>query len=263
RVSGAVPNVSLREVGRDGIDPGRELLGLIEAVEMPEHADKDLLHEVLRPLPVSNGPIDEVQQPGLVAVYQGAEGLGVAREVLKHQPAIVQLVQRLALEGARRHDYLAIPLEGCWHRALPVQACTSSYIRYGTNRTRRINHVTIGVATASPAQRRGGTTRPSSSGDSSLLHLEDEPGHIKDSHNGLCVSDFAVPNAGQHLRQGLWHHLDELVALARRFPRREPARQIEVDRLISEAGCGPDGGQPLQTAGGTPRLFEQLATGAR
>ena len=59
---------------------------------MPEHADKDLLHEVLRPLPVSDGPIDEVEQPGLVAVHQSAEGLGVAREVLKHQPAVVELV---------------------------------------------------------------------------------------------------------------------------------------------------------------------------
>src|SRR5256886_14305103 len=65
------------------------------------------------------------------------------------------------------------------------------------------------------------------------------------------------------LRQGLWHHLYELVALARRFPRREPARQIEVDHLVREAGRGPDGGQPLQAAGGDPRLFEQFATGAR
>src|SRR5438552_4977491 len=108
---------------------------------MPEHADKDLLHEVLRPFPVSNGPIDEVEQPGLVAVHQGAEGLVVAREVLKHQPAIVQLVQRLALEGARRHDYLAIPLEGCWHGPLPVRACTSSPTK-DTARTVRVESPT-------------------------------------------------------------------------------------------------------------------------
>src|SRR6266702_7224808 len=125
-VTAAVPKLVLREVRRDSVDPGRELFRLIEAVEMPEHADKDLLHEVLRPFPVSNGPIDEVEQPGLVAVHQGAEGLGVAREGLKHQAASVQLVQRLALEGARRHDYLAIPLEGCWHGALLVRAFTSS-----------------------------------------------------------------------------------------------------------------------------------------
>src|ERR1041385_335022 len=137
------------------------------------------------------------------------------------------------------------------------------HIRYGTNRTRRITYVTIDAATASPARRGVGPTRPSSSGDSRLLHLEDEPGHIKDSHHGLCVSDFAVTNAGQDLRQGLWHHLDELVALARRFPRRELARQIEVDHLISEAGRGPDGGQPLQAAGRDACLFEQFATGAR
>src|SRR2546422_3178900 len=53
----------------------------------------------------------------------------------------------------------------------------------------------------------------------------------------LCVSHFAVPNAGQDLRQGLWHHLDELVALARRFPRREPARQDRKStRLNSSHG---------------------------
>src|SRR5256886_691258 len=102
------------------------LLNFINRTIGDRERAEDLLHEVLRPFPVSNGPIDEVEQPGLVAVHQGAEGLVVAREVLKHQPAIVQLVQRLALEGARRHDYLAIPLEGCWHGALPVRACTSS-----------------------------------------------------------------------------------------------------------------------------------------
>src|SRR5438034_8189359 len=134
---------------------------------------------------------------------------------------------------------------------------------YVRSRTRRITHVTVDAATAAPGQRRVGSTRPSASGDSRLLRLAEEPGHIKDSRNGLCVSHFAVSNAGQDLRQGLWHDLDELVALARRFPRREPARQIEVDHLISEAGRGPDGGQPLQAAGGDPRLFEQFATGAR
>src|SRR5438552_8721985 len=89
---------------------------------MTEHADEDLLHEVLRALPVSNGPIDEVEQPGLVAVYQGAEGLGVARQVLKHQPAVVKLVQRLALERARRRDCLALPREGCSYGPLHVHA---------------------------------------------------------------------------------------------------------------------------------------------
>jgi len=87
-----------------------------------------------------------------------------------------------------------------------------------TNRTRRITHVNhrCGHGFTSPASSRLDTSV--SSGDSRLLHLEDEPGHIKDSHNGLCVSHFAVPNAGQDLRQGLWHHLYELVALARTVP---------------------------------------------
>src|SRR2546427_4553208 len=35
-VTAAVPKLVLREVRRDSVDPGRELFGLIEAVEMPE-----------------------------------------------------------------------------------------------------------------------------------------------------------------------------------------------------------------------------------
>src|SRR5438477_10002746 len=100
-VAATVPELALGQVRRDGVDPARALLGLLEAVELTEHAEEDLLHEVLRALPVSNGPIDEVEQPGLVAVYQGAEGLGVARQVLKHQPAVVKLVQRLRSEERR------------------------------------------------------------------------------------------------------------------------------------------------------------------
>src|SRR5256886_691256 len=73
------------------------LLNFINRTIGDRERAEDLVQEVLRPFPVSNGPIDEVEQPGLVAVHQGAEGLVVAREVLKHQPAIVQLVQRLAL----------------------------------------------------------------------------------------------------------------------------------------------------------------------
>src|SRR5881398_3097802 len=122
RVAATVPELVLGQVRRDGVDPGRELLGLVEAVEMTEHADEDLLHEVLRALPVSNGPIDEVEQAGLVAVYQGAEGWGAARQVLEHQPAVVKLVQRLALERARRRDCLALPREGCSHGPLHVEA---------------------------------------------------------------------------------------------------------------------------------------------
>src|SRR6185437_9606690 len=148
-------------------------------------------------------------------------------------------------------------------RAAWFQGHALPLLRYGTNRTRRITYVTRDAVTASPIQRRVGPTRASSSGDIGLLHPEDEPGHIKDSHHGLCVPDFAVPDASQDLRQRLWHHLDEFVALARRCPCREPARQVQVDDLVGEARRGPDRGQPLQAAGGDPRLFEQLAARAR
>src|SRR5690349_15003466 len=86
------------------------------------------------------------------------------------------------------------------------------------------------------------TILPSSSGDSVSLRLEEEPGHIKDSHNALCVTHFAVADPGEDPRQGLWHRFDEFVALARRCPGRQASSQVEVDHLVGEAGCGKDRG---------------------
>src|SRR5256884_4047070 len=112
-----------------------------------------------------------------------------------------------------------------------------------------------------PCGRRVGTTRPPTAGDSRPLHPEDEARHIKDSHHGLCIADIAVPDASEDLRQRLWHDLNELVALARRRPGCQAARQVDVDHLIGEAGRSPNRCQPLQAAGRDPSLFEQLAPG--
>src|SRR5690242_20496702 len=112
--------------------------------------------------------------------------------------------------------------------------------------------------------RRAGSARhaPSSSGDSAALHPEDEPCHIKDSYNGLCVTDFSVFNEAQHARQRLWHHLDELVAFARRRPGRKSHRGVEVDHLRGEPGRCPNGCESLHARRCDARLLEQLAAGA-
>src|SRR4029077_244616 len=90
----------------------RKLLGLVEAVQMTEHADEDFLHQILGPLAIPDAAIDEVEQAGLVAVHQGAEGLGIARQVSLRETAVVELTQRPAVADARR-------LEGwCGHRTL-------------------------------------------------------------------------------------------------------------------------------------------------
>src|SRR5581483_4340795 len=53
RIPAAVAQLVLRQVRRDRIDPGRKFLGLIEPVQMPEHPDKDFLHQVFRALAVA------------------------------------------------------------------------------------------------------------------------------------------------------------------------------------------------------------------
>src|SRR5437879_12850511 len=73
-------------------------------MQVPEHPDEHLLDEVLGALPVPDGPVDEVEEAGLIAVYQGTERLGVSPQVLEHEPPVVELVERAALEPAPGRD---------------------------------------------------------------------------------------------------------------------------------------------------------------
>src|SRR5207247_10342135 len=145
RVPAAVAELVLRQVRRDRVDPGRELLGLVEPVQVPEYADEDLLDQVLGPLAVPNRAVNEIEQPGLVAVDQGPERLMVAGQVLEHHLAIVELVKRLALQRPGGDGGLGLPFEGCSMRLAPLFQLettpelgeTSSCARtYRTNRTR-------------------------------------------------------------------------------------------------------------------------------
>src|SRR5437773_322483 len=84
-------------------------------VQVPEYADEDLLDQVHGPLAVPNRAVNEIEQPGLVAVDQGAERLMVAGQVLEHHLAIVELVKRLALQRPGGDGGLGLPFEGCSH----------------------------------------------------------------------------------------------------------------------------------------------------
>src|SRR5713101_5898135 len=69
----------------------------------------------------------------------------------------------------------------------------------------------------------------SPAGDTKMLQLQPESRHIKDGHDGLGVADLPVPDAGQHLRQGPRHHLDELVGLPGVAPRLQVPGPEEMD----------------------------------
>src|SRR3989475_7888529 len=185
RVAAAVPQLVLRQVRGDRVDPRRELLGLVEAMQVPEHADEDLLHEVLGALPVPDGPVDEVQETGLIAIHQGTERLGVPPQVLEHEPPVVELVERAALEPAPGRDGFSLPFEDGSHDHVPgFRAATvwarrprSPLIRYGTKRTRRgsLCNCLPGNGLVSS----DGATRASSRGDNATLQPELEPRHIR------------------------------------------------------------------------------------
>jgi len=78
RIPAAVAQLVLREIRGNGINPGRKLLRLVEAGEMTMHANEDFLHQVFSALPVTDGPIDEVEQPALIAIDQLLKRLRIA-----------------------------------------------------------------------------------------------------------------------------------------------------------------------------------------
>ena len=89
-------------------------------MEVAEHTDEHLLHEVFSPFAVADRSVDEIEEASLVAVDQGPERLGVARQMLQYQAPVVQLVQRPTFQCAGTHDGGRVPLEGCSHQAAPL-----------------------------------------------------------------------------------------------------------------------------------------------
>src|SRR6266699_1573229 len=138
--------VATGDVGDLGVALPLELAqhedGAVVAGELPD-ALIDRFLEVA--LAVPDRAVDEIEQSGLVAVDERAEGLPIARQVLEHQPAVVQLVERLALPGAWRGRGRGLLFEGCSHdtgsvvsaRNVPdLREDGSIVLGYGTNRTR-------------------------------------------------------------------------------------------------------------------------------
>ena len=60
---GTVAQLILGEIARNRIDPGRELLRRVEAVQVPRHPDERFLHQVLRAIAIPGLPGDEVDEP--------------------------------------------------------------------------------------------------------------------------------------------------------------------------------------------------------
>ena len=103
-VPAPIAELVLGQVRRDCIDPSGELLCLIEPMQVAEDPDEDFLNQVLRALTVTDRTIYEVEEPRLVPVDQGAKGLGFAIQMPHNHLTIVQIVQRLAPNRARRFD---------------------------------------------------------------------------------------------------------------------------------------------------------------
>src|SRR5438876_1158843 len=83
-------------------------LGVALPLELPQYEH--------RPFAVPDRAVNEIEQPGLIAVDQGAERLMVAGQVFEHHLAIVELVKRLALQRAGGDGGLCLPFEGCSHK---------------------------------------------------------------------------------------------------------------------------------------------------
>src|SRR2546426_6902385 len=214
RVPAAVAKLVLRQVRRDRVDPGRELLGLVEPVQVPEYADEDLLDQVLGSVAVSDRAVDEIEQPGLVAVDQGAERLMVAGQVLEHHLTLVKLVQRLALQRAGGDGGLCLPFEGCSHKTGSV---VSARNHPGTGRDLLLRsdlshepYPSPGDFTAISLTGKTATSSWKSSAgaaDRNILHLrwncnvtgmsqaQTKGRHIKGRENRLSGPHFATPSS--------------------------------------------------------------------
>src|SRR4029079_4677420 len=69
-IPGPIAQLVLRQIRGDRVHPGRELFRPIEPGGVSLYSDEDFLERVLRLLPIADRPIDEVQQPGLIALYE-------------------------------------------------------------------------------------------------------------------------------------------------------------------------------------------------
>src|SRR5690606_29923062 len=77
--------------------PRRELLRLVEAVQVTVHAYERLLDQILGALAITDRAVDEVQQPDVVPSDQLVESALLAGEERRHEAAVIQLPDRQRL----------------------------------------------------------------------------------------------------------------------------------------------------------------------
>jgi hypothetical protein len=73
RVPRAVAQLVLGQVARDRVRPRRELLRLVEPMQMPVYANERFLNQILRAVPVPDRAVNEVQEPDVVSLRQFRE----------------------------------------------------------------------------------------------------------------------------------------------------------------------------------------------
>src|SRR5690606_18659849 len=71
----------------------RELLGPIKAGQMAVDPHIDLLYQVLRALPITDRPIDEVQETPLIPLDDDGERALISVEEARHERGVVQSPQ--------------------------------------------------------------------------------------------------------------------------------------------------------------------------
>src|SRR5688572_6774757 len=110
RTARTVAQLVLGQVRTDRVDPGRELLVLVEPMQVSRHADEGFLNQILRPIPVASLPRNKLNQPVAIPVIQLGKGAWVAIQVPGYELAVTEETERpdigfaLALDGSRiRH----------------------------------------------------------------------------------------------------------------------------------------------------------------
>ena len=90
----------------------KELLGLVEPVEVSINTDERFLYQVLSPLPVSNGTVNEVEEPLVIPFHQFPKSpRSTVQELLNHL-AVVQIPEPSTL----LLGIIALGVAGAWRK---------------------------------------------------------------------------------------------------------------------------------------------------
>src|SRR5206468_4333836 len=78
-----------RQIRRDGVYPGRELLRPIESMDVPVDADEDFLNQIFRLFTVADRAVNEVQEPGLIPLDELLKGTLFTTEKRRYDRCVV------------------------------------------------------------------------------------------------------------------------------------------------------------------------------